>query len=68
MRNIKIAALQFSCCGQVQENIDKEDTMVREAASNGDNHIIHPEIFEKPYFCLKKRYVFFFFFLIMPCL
>ena len=34
MRNIKIAALQFSCCGQVQENIDKAETMVREAASN----------------------------------
>ena len=27
MRNIKIAALQFSCCGQVQENIDKAETM-----------------------------------------
>ena len=34
MRNIKIAALQFSCCNQVQENIDKAETMVREAASN----------------------------------
>ena len=34
MRNIKIAALQFSCCSQVQENIDKAETMVREAASN----------------------------------
>ena len=33
MRNIKIAALQFSCCSQVQENIDKAETMVREAAS-----------------------------------
>ena len=31
MRNIKIAALQFSCCSQVQENIDKAETMVREA-------------------------------------
>ena len=34
MKNIKIAALQFSCCSQVQENIDKAETMVREAASN----------------------------------
>lgn len=56
MRNIKIAALQFSCCNQVQENIDKAETMVREAASNGANLILLPELFERPYFCQEKRY------------
>lgn len=56
MRNIKIVALQFSCCSQVQENIDKAETMVREAASNGANLILLPELFERPYFCQEKRY------------
>ena len=56
MRNIKIAALQFSCCSQVQENIDKAEAMVREAASNGANLILLPELFERPYFCQEKRY------------
>ena len=56
MRNIKIAALQFSCCSQVQKNIDKAETMVREAASNGANLILLPELFERPYFCQEKRY------------
>lgn len=56
MKNIKIAALQFSCCSQVQENIDKAETMVREAASNGTNLILLPELFERPYFCQEKRY------------
>ena len=56
MRNIKIAALQFSCCSQVQENIDKAETMVHEAASNGANLILLPELFERPYFCQEKRY------------
>ena len=56
MRNIKIAALQFSCCSQVQENIDKAETLVREAASNGANLILLPELFERPYFCQEKRY------------
>ena len=56
MKNIKIAALQFSCCSQVQENIDKAETMVREAASNGANLILLPELFERPYFCQEKRY------------
>ena len=56
MKNIKIAALQFSCCSQVQENIAKAETMVREAASNGANLILLPELFERPYFCQEKRY------------
>ena len=56
MRNIKIAALQFSCCSQVQENIDKAETLVREAASNGANLILLPELFERPYFCQEKFY------------
>lgn len=56
MRNMKIAALQFSCCSQVQENIDKAETMVREAAANGANLILLPELFERPYFCQEKRY------------
>ena len=56
MRNMKIAALQFSCCSQVQENIAKAETMVREAAANGANLILLPELFERPYFCQEKRY------------
>ena len=54
MKNIKIAALQFSCCSQVQENIDKAETMVREAASNGANLILLPELFEKTVFLSGK--------------
>ena len=42
MKNIKIAALQFSCCSQVQENIDKAETMVCAAASNVANLILLP--------------------------
>ena len=44
MRNIKIAALQFSCCSQVQKNIDKAETMVREAASNGANPVSYTHL------------------------
>ena len=58
MRNIKIAALQFSCCSQVQENIDKAETLVREAASNGANLILLPELFEREVLLLKEKGVF----------
>lgn len=56
MRQVKVAALQFSCSRDVQENINKAEKMVREAANNGANIILLPELFERQYFCQEKRY------------
>ena len=56
MRQVKVAALQFSCSRDVQENINKAEMMVREAADNGANIILLPELFERQYFCQEKRY------------
>lgn len=56
MRHVKVAALQFSCSRNVEENINKAERMVREAASNGANIILLPELFERQYFCQEKRY------------
>lgn len=56
MRQVKVAALQFSCSKDVQENINKAEKMVREAANNGANIILLPELFERQYFCQEKRY------------
>ena len=56
MREVKVAALQFSCSKDVQENINKAEKMVREAANNGANIILLPELFERQYFCQEKRY------------
>lgn len=56
MRHVKVAALQFSCSKDVQENINKAEKMVREAAGNGANIILLPELFEHQYFCQEKRY------------
>ena len=56
MRHVKVAALQFSCSRDVQENINKAEKMVREAAGNGANIILLPELFEHQYFCQEKRY------------
>lgn len=56
MRQVKVAALQFSCSKDVQENINKAEKMVREAADNGANIILLPELFERQYFCQEKRY------------
>lgn len=56
MRQVKVAALQFSCSKDVQENINKAEKMVKEAADNGANIILLPELFERQYFCQEKRY------------
>lgn len=56
MRKVKVAALQFSCSKDVQENINKAEKMVKEAAGNGANIILLPELFERQYFCQEKRY------------
>lgn len=56
MRKVKVAALQFSCSKDVQENINKAEKMVREATDNGANIILLPELFERQYFCQEKRY------------
>lgn len=56
MRQVKVAVLQFSCSRDVQENINKAEKMVREAADNDANIILLPELFERQYFCQEKRY------------
>ena len=56
MRKVKVAALQFSCSRNVEENINKAERMVRVAADNGANIILLPELFERQYFCQEKRY------------
>ena len=56
MRQVKVAALLFSCSRDVQENINKAEKMVREAADNDANIILLPELFERQYFCQEKRY------------
>ena len=56
MKNVKVSALQFSCTGNVEENIKKADRMVREAAKKGANIILLPELFERQYFCQERVY------------
>ncbi len=56
MANVKVAAIQMSCSRDLQENIDKAERLVREAASGGAQIILLPELFERQYFCQERRY------------
>ena len=56
MRKITVAAVQFSVPETREKAIEKAEKFVREAAANGANVILLPELFETPYFCQERRY------------
>ncbi|MDL4840884.1 N-carbamoylputrescine amidase [Aquibacillus rhizosphaerae] len=55
MRKVKVAATQMSCSNDIEENIAKADSVVKEAAAQGANIILLQELFETPYFCQKEK-------------
>ncbi len=59
MRNVKIACAQFACSANREENIKKAEKYVVEAAKNGANVILLPELFEREYFCQQRNYDFY---------
>jgi N-carbamoylputrescine amidase len=56
MATVKVAAIQMSCSRAINENIDKAERLVREAAAQGAKIILLPELFERQYFCQERRY------------
>lgn len=55
MRKVRVAATQMSCSCNVDENIAKAESLVRQAAEKGAQIILLQELFETPYFCQKEK-------------
>ncbi|MFZ7120839.1 MAG: N-carbamoylputrescine amidase [Eubacteriaceae bacterium] len=55
MRKIKVATIQMSCTSNIQENINKADSLVRQGAAKGAQIILLQELFETLYFCQKEK-------------
>ncbi len=53
--NVTLAATQFACTDDRAENLDRAESVVRKAASNGAQVILLQELFETPYFCKDHR-------------
>lgn len=53
---VTVATIQMQMCSDVKQNIEKADQMVRQAAKQGAQIILLPELFERPYFCQERRY------------
>ena len=56
MRNVKVAAIQMQCAKDVATNIQTAERLVRQAAEQGVQIILLPELFERPYFCQERQY------------
>lgn len=56
MRNITVAAIQMSVPETPEKSIAKAEELVRQAAAEGANVILLPELFENWYFCQERRY------------
>lgn len=55
MRKVKVAATQMRCSRHLQHNLDKADSLIRQAAKQGAQIILLQELFETPYFCQQER-------------
>ena len=50
MRKVRVAAIQFAMKETPEENIATAERLVRQAATDGANVVLIPELFERPYF------------------
>ena len=55
MSEITVAATQMTCSDNVSENIDKAESLIRDAASKGAQIILIQELFESKYFCMDQK-------------
>ena len=56
MPNVIVAAVQMSCVQDPTENLAHAEMLVRQAARQGAQIVLLPELFERPYFCQERRY------------
>ncbi len=56
MKNVTAAAVQMYCNRSREENIDAAEKAVRQAAEQGAQIVLLPELFETWYFCQERNY------------
>ncbi len=50
MSQVTVAAIQMHCSWDTDANVERAESMIREAASTGAQIILIQELFETPYF------------------
>ena len=56
MKKVAVAAIQMACSPSREENLDRAEKLARQAAAQGGQIILLPELFEGPYFCQERNY------------
>ena len=56
MSEVTVAVIQMQCTADVQQNMKTAERLVRQAAEQGGQVILLPELFERQYFCQERRY------------
>jgi N-carbamoylputrescine amidase len=54
MRNVTVAAVQMSMADDVAPNVEAAETLIRDAAAQGAQIVLIPELFEGRYFCIDQ--------------
>lgn len=55
MNKVTVAATQMACSWDREDNLQRAEQLVREAARQGANIILLQELFETPYFCIDEK-------------
>ena len=56
MSETTVAAIQMKMSANPAENLKRAEVLVREAAAQGAQIVLLPELFEREYFCQERRY------------
>lgn len=56
MRKVKVSAVQMRLSTNLEDNLKNAENKIKEAARNGANIVLLPELFERQYFCQERRY------------
>ena len=55
MSEVTVAATQMACSENIDENIDKAENLIQQAAKQGAQIILLQELFLPPYFCKDEK-------------
>lgn len=55
MAKVTVAATQMACSWDIEANLSRAETLVREAAGQGANVVLLQELFATPYFCPDQK-------------
>ncbi len=52
---LTVAATQFACSWDIEDNLNQAEALVRQAAAKGAGLVLLQELFETPYFCPDQK-------------